>query len=792
MICYAKLKDRESFHEWLKTEGWADRNSFYSRGEDGGWYYNHWSDYFYHKQKIFTSNLKNIFSDSKCDDDDKTNTMKFYDFLDYLNSIEQKLEVYYRDEMACIIGYNKTRYIFPTEWLEFEELTDYSHLTGPELKLLGNPMTMETALISSGDISKNKVQEHIKEQEDMLAKLKDEKEKVEKCEHESLQELKLQMEQIQRELQKKQEEMKEILSKKMEEFQVMKTKLEAQLFLLDTQIYGIRCYLGEVVQFHKLVDGKTAPLKEPVFIYQKIRYIDEELGKAALLYGSYLGGNLKTSFLELLKQEKEVRDLFLPDKRCITLFKVSRTGSTKGASDEVANILQSYEVYHGTQLALLVRNGESVHIAWLDEDKIQLWNENAFFSATKKQTQAEYNEKDVPLNTSKEEIASRYFLISIIQGIADNGTIMNFPEKINILKPNPNYIIFSMAEGWLKDTRFGMFSDILDKVSELPLKEGDMVLTGTHITRDDRYDRDNQGRSRRYEKFNNDRGIGEKNRTHDAYIRGYQVIPINKVLNDIDVYVECECIRVIPKEKDGNKNSMFYRPEYEMEDTGEILFTKTMRFNFDYEYIDIYKKCGYLSKKPTNEEWISEIKREEKEKYYYQHNSPFDKDTYYESRFSTLSHSGNNSVYYKRPVRVIKLEKIPHYFLSAEKEGSRWSNSDARANLEIERSEFIPLTYLCPTWVRYAITTGNIGDWGIAGASLSYADALKYLGIMYRHLEDVYNEYSMYLDEVALGTWMTENTEWDVILAEWMAENHVRKITEYQAKKFAKYLKEHQ
>lgn len=54
---------------------------------------------------------------------------------------------------------------------------------------------------------------------------------------------------------------------------------------MDTEIYSIRCYMGEVINFLPITKGKHAPEKEPVVIYQKVRYLDEELGKWVSIYG---------------------------------------------------------------------------------------------------------------------------------------------------------------------------------------------------------------------------------------------------------------------------------------------------------------------------------------------------------------------------------------------------------------------------------------------------------------------------------------------------------------------------
>lgn len=69
--------------------------------------------------------------------------------------------------------------------------------------------------------------------------------------------------------------------------------------MLETEIYAIRCITGEVVNFTKLTDGRNADAANPVVVYQKLRYLDEEMGKIMALYN--FDGEDCRYFEELLK-----------------------------------------------------------------------------------------------------------------------------------------------------------------------------------------------------------------------------------------------------------------------------------------------------------------------------------------------------------------------------------------------------------------------------------------------------------------------------------------------------------
>ena len=54
--------------------------------------------------------------------------------------------------------------------------------------------------------------------------------------------------------------------------------------------------------------------------------------------------------------------------------------------------------------------------------------------------------------SSKEEIASRYFIFSILQGVVHNNKMLHLPEGTSVFRKNA-YVVFSMADGWLEDNR---------------------------------------------------------------------------------------------------------------------------------------------------------------------------------------------------------------------------------------------------------------------------------------------------------------------------------------------------
>jgi len=787
MLCYAKLKDRNAFVEWLKESGWKRKNNFHSSLNDGGWYNDNWQNYFYHKQDVFNDRLiDNIFKGDSVETlENNRCTAKFLKMLDYLNEIKQRMHVYYRDDFACIAGYGNQRYIMPTEQLEFIELVDYGKLTQTELKKLGGTIGGDNLPANINEKSQDVLKDELDIQEELLNKLNQEKKDIQSGATTELQKLKLEMERIKSELEAKQQALLAELKIKQEELELKKKELEKEIFLLETQIYGIRCYLGEVIDFYKILEGSRAPIDEPVVLYQKIRYLDEELGKAASIYDFEGLDCEKHTFLELLKYRKDIRELFVPNTRCISVLRVSRTGIYTAASEKFANTLASFEMYHGKQLAILLRNGDEVYITWLDEEKITIRDENVFYSPTVKPTEKPYEDEASVRTSGKKEIASRYFLVSILQGVVDSGKLIDFPEKINFLKPCQKYIIFSMADGWITNRKYGDFDGILGRIKDIPFKEGDMVLTGLQISRDDHYSFN--GYRRRDERFSNNRGIGEKNRTHDASIPAFKIVPVNKVLFDLTIQYEYEKIKVIGTKKEHSYiggGGTYTTIDYSK--TDEVIGTDSSQCTLDYDTINTYKRDNILTNKLTEKclfRLISNYTQLDT-RYCFIDKNGNERDVTYCS--AEIEEIADAVIYGKRLVSVSVYNIEYHYFLSALKGDSHWRDTESRANMEFYRGEVIPLTYLCPTWIKYVITTGNIGNWQLGGEYISYAQSLKYLNRILQHLKELQTEEQKMLTDAGLGDWIAKNPEWDVSVVEWRIENGIRKMTPYQAKRFSK------
>ena len=427
-------------------------------------------------------------------------------------------------------------------------------------------------------------------------------------------------------------------------------------------------------------------------------------------------------------------------------------------------MLQKYEKYHGHTIGILVKDGENLYMGWTDEDRINIHDENIFF-APQEETVSQKTEETYK-STSREEKISRFFIFALLQGIINDGKLIRLPEKVTVIKSNP-YVVFSMADGWIEDNTYGSWKDILDS-SNGEIKKGDLVLTMQRITRDDANDF-----KRKYEAFNNDRGRGEKNRTHDVSISDCKVYPVN-LIDRYEVwefsYLDYPCMVIEHREDEKTSEhgtSCYIRNEYKQLQGPPTLSTNTVVLKNDMGL------CNYGK---VTEENVMEYAKWKVEYY--------GKDGFY---CEYKSFSPEKKVYRREVYSAEHVETERHYFISEVKEDSGYDwrtdshKKKARANMEVFNGEFLNLTYLDSVRLRYAIANRKVTSWRIGGCDVDYAAALRYLNKALEYLDErEKKEKEMLLKHMDK---LPEN--WQVDLTLWRKEHGYHALTEARAKKWA-------
>ncbi len=123
-----------------------------------------------------------------------------------------------------------------------------------------------------------------------------------------------------------------------------------------------------------------------------------------------------------------------------------------------------------------------------------------------------------------------------------------------------------------------------------------------------------------------------------------------------------------------------------------------------------------------------------------------------------------------------------HTYISVE--ANAYTGNKTRVNFEIEPGEYVRTNYLCSTWLKYVVTTGNVGAFNVGGCRMSYAETLKYLNKLLDHMKEREEEEKELITAAGGEEWIKENPEWDRLLCEWRLANGIPALSARSAKKF--------
>lgn len=480
----------------------------------------------------------------------------------------------------------------PEKYLEYTPEEDLSDVTPADLRArLSVPTGAEGQTIVPADqqglLTRKGLSAELELKMSEIERLKQEEEDVEEAKSAELAELKAQIDKLTSALEKKQNTLIAQLKEKMAEMEAMKENLENQIFLLDSQLYAIRCYAGEIVQFAHIRKGKNAPNTEPIVIYQKLRFLDEDLGRIASLYE--LQWEQMGLFESFLQHHPLALETFAPNERCVMLVRLSRHARRFGAKEDApySNMLENYDYYHGKTVGIIIRNGENVYLGWTDQERIHIDDDlilsriitevtpdepkEFLFESDRKQYEKEQKEARKQVIDG---IISRSFIYNILQGIVDNSTLLPLPNGIKLNKQS-EYVIYSVADKALSDNRFGSFTDIL-ALCNSRVNEGDQLLTVQFLLPERERSIFGGWRS---DTWNNVRGRGDRNRTRDCSVDDCRLYKANVVEYDEPIdYVRYRFID--GKNPDGSPHyagPYITRADSQLSDQSEILARFTNR-----------------------------------------------------------------------------------------------------------------------------------------------------------------------------------------------------------------------
>jgi len=681
---------------------------------------------------------------------------------------------------------------------------------------------VKNALVDINDKSKNEIQTIIEFKKQELKNKEDELKK-------KIDEAKVKME---LEIGKMQLDMAQLMRPVVNEVEVLTDKL----YLLENQIYSVLSFLGFTIEIEKLSTGKRAELEEPLVIWQKLRYLDEELPKLASIYE--VNFNDRRLFEKILVENEIVKDFFLPNEKTITILQTSKTGiryyyeSKQRAHNKgdkfvwTDYVLSTQDILHAHKLALLIRDGENIYIAWTDEDKIYVNDDNLFYTDRTVETKTEElvydEEKDIESYIEKDKgwaalknietlrknfekrrtvikkPMSRMFVKSIIEGLLEKKDILQLPIKENIMDGivgKAKYIKFRTADYALKDTKYGTMDDLKVLTEKGDMRPGEPI----YIVQSDNGE---------------DRGRGYRNRTHDVSLsvgltkinlveyewNFYAILPVTEEMLEFDIegrgLDKIWKLNTLGRRIKAGRGDLIKPNNYIAYDrqVADIKYTSHKEkegsdksaWEGAYFKAQIHKIENYSSQVPILTDREVELLLE-KEAYQYSDmltQEDIDKMTERQRQYNKIGEQTWRRVSYVEAGYIYKpdlTKYIRRVYVSEEKS---YSNSgEARANLQIYEKEYINLTFWNTLWLAYAIRNHHTFTNFYRGA---YASQLPHLQKMLdvlrkREIEFVHLLIKYYGEELP--------AEWQVSLSHWMIKHDYRNFSEFRAKQFAKYLR---
>ena len=289
-------------------------------------------------------------------------------------------------------------------------------------------------------------------------------------------------------------------------------KYEHDLFIMRTDLTAFEYRQGLGVNMTSLKQGQGAPKEQPLTIYQKLLFLDEDLPRLTALYDT-----TSSSLEEALKTSDALLEHFCPSNKAIVFLKQRRSEGTYELNNTVMKFIQNTMPNH---IGMLIRNGDNVWLTWLNDKSIHL-DKDSFGSKA--------SQEDMTVDLLK----SRHYLNNILLGFLERGDYLQLDHPVSNLFEDKG-IIFATADNQIVDTTYLTFSELLDSVNRYN-NPGDPIYLFNAI----RDSRTSVGRG-----IETYRGRGENGLTDGAFVKdGYHAINGIDTLNDMDQHVYIQATR---------------------------------------------------------------------------------------------------------------------------------------------------------------------------------------------------------------------------------------------------------
>lgn len=402
------------------------------------------------------------------------------------------------------LSFSGTYMFWDKKYCTLVEQPDYDGLSLGEIRgLLGSNSMSASLPAEMNAISINSIndeKEKVKSAERELKKLKEDISYARTAELAKMEE---EIRKLQNTLYDRKKELMAELDEKMAAMNAQMKRLNTQIQILEAEIYSIRSYSGETLELRKVRNGRKSSIETPLVVNQKMIYLDEDLARIVSIYQTEIAKHYEL-FEDALKDCDAVFESFCPQERCLTFFRLSKNASYRYFNVE-HRMYESEELIHGKKIGFILRDGECAYMGWMDEswrtneDGAPVpvtFTENLMYQP---KTDGAYNHVDDASrlhNDSRNEMISRVFAMSVVQGILDNKGLLEFPEKVQVTKAG-RYIVYNFATAWLEDNRFGDFATLVDNLNKrTKVKDQILICYNKHFCS----------------------GRGERDRAHDCEV----------------------------------------------------------------------------------------------------------------------------------------------------------------------------------------------------------------------------------------------------------------------------------
>ena len=351
----------------------------------------------------------------------------FFDekLIDWLKlNPENKVNVLLVYNDFAVVKLHSKQYIVPCDLLVYVEKLTETETTGNELAIMG---TNQLAL-------KTDYTEAI-EQLEKTANFEDAAFETQLAEIESL---KAQME-------AKISAMYEMQAKMMSELQAKIERYQHELLVMRTDLTAFEYRHGLTIDFTKITSGECAPVEQPIVVYQKLIYLDEDLPRFEKLY-DVDAGSLEVA----LKHSPALLEHICPTNKGVSFLKMR---NASGKFELNNTVMKFIEDTMPNQIGVLVRNGENTWLTWLDSDKVS-FSQDSFASVSSQE-----KEPSVKL------IQSRYYVFSIILGLIERGEMLQLDHVPVDVFSDPS-IILSNADSQITDSTYIELGTLLDTLND--------------------------------------------------------------------------------------------------------------------------------------------------------------------------------------------------------------------------------------------------------------------------------------------------------------------------------------